>query len=267
MLRIRGTKRTVAAVAIASAAALVAPAVASADQPHTPPPAPRPAAPAAPSPEQLTLLQAFAPAIIGAAADTSDPSGAPNSQILGQAKNLLDNSNLPKDIKDKLGQVITFLDGSGGGGPKIPQPTDPHAPVIQQFLFPTIGKNCIGGTSDAVGTALMTGGPQAAPKPGPGPHQAGYVFTALGTSGAQPNPAQPLNVSWVNLDTHASGIQALTNEAGINKDGPTTLSTVVNTGSGRIISTVYGSITSKGTDGQAPVTCSILPTVGIGVVK
>lgn len=259
------------ALALASAAAIVLPATAAADE------APAPEAVVStdllgslmsgdlqmPSNEELAAMQSFLPAIIGAIASQEQvPAAGTTNDLLAQAKQLIADSSLSEEMKGTLDRVITFLDGSGGGGPEIPEGQIP----IQQFLYPTIGKGCIGGDQDSIGMALMVGEPSEAPRPGVLPQQAGFVFTALGTTPAQPNPAEQLMVSWINLDTGAQGTQALTNEAGMNaEDGPTTLSTIAQTGSGRIVSTMYGSVVSQGED--APITCTILPTVGLGVVK
>ncbi|WP_038169857.1 Rv1157c family protein [Tomitella biformata] len=261
------------ALALASAAAIILPATAAADESPAPVPAVSEDFLAGilngdaqlPSNEELAAMQSFLPAIIGAIASQAQvPAAGTNNDLLAQAKQMLQDSSLSEEMKGTLDRVITFLDGSGGGGPDIPES---GAVPIQQFLYPTIGKGCIGGDQDSVGMALMVSGPTEAPAPGVPGGQAGYVFTALGTNPAQPNPAEQLMVSWINLDTGAQGTQAMTNEAGMNAaEGPTTLSTIANTGSGRIVSTMYGSIVSQGDDGAAPISCTILPTVGLGVV-
>ena len=261
------------ALALASAAAIVLPAIATADE------APAPDAAVStdflagilngdaqlPSNEELAAMQSFLPAIIGAIASPGRvPAADTTNDLLAQARALIANSSLSEEIKGTLNRAITFLDGSGGGGPEIPEPGTVN---IQQYLYPTIGKGCIGGDQDSIGMALMVSGPSDAPAPGPRGGQAGFVFTALGTTPAQPNPAEQLMVSWINLDTGAQGTQAMTNEAGINSaEGPATLTAISDTGSGRIVSTMYGSVVSQGEDGGAPVSCTILPTVGLGVV-
>ena len=113
-----------------------------------------------------------------------------------RAKELLANSQLPDSVKALLQRVITFLDGSGGGGPDLP---DPNAVPISQFLYPSIGKDCIRDGGDSIGTALAVAGPAPLPPPGPKAGQAGFVFTALGTAKFAAQQAQPLTVSWINV--------------------------------------------------------------------
>ena len=156
--------------------------------------------------------------------------------------------------------MLTFLNGSGGGGPALP-PKD--GPVIAQFLYPSIGRGCISPTADSVGTALAVPGPAHLPPPGPAAHQAGFVFTALGTKTPSPVQQAPMQVSWLNLDTGKTGTQDLTDAAKINHpEGPSTLSTIADTGSGRVLAVVSGSLTS----GDDARTCTFLPTVGMVTV-
>ncbi len=130
MLRTRGMRKAFTAVAIAAVAGLALPAQAMAD----------PAAPPAPESVPIEFLASFAPAIIGAAAGPADVAGGPQQALLDQARAILNSPGIPPEIKATLEKVITFLDGSGGGGPAIP---DENAPVIAQFLYPTLGKGCI----------------------------------------------------------------------------------------------------------------------------
>ncbi|MDN5759087.1 MAG: hypothetical protein L0H59_11230, partial [Tomitella sp.] len=263
--KLRRTRRPLAVLAIAAASALVMPTSAAAAEDASPV-APMndvdmlsdiagmfPDDARMPTPEELGAVQALFPAVIGTLAQPA--AGTPNNELLAQAKQMLEGSPLPDDIKEKLNTAITFLDGSEGGGPDIPQ--GEGEPVIQQFLFPTVGQGCIGGDQDSVGMALMTAGPQDSPAPGPVEGQAGFVFTALGTSGAQPDPAEQLMVSWINVDNGRQGTQPLTNESGINQDGPTTLTTIADTGPGRVVATIYGNVVSQGEDGAPPVQCTV----------
>ncbi|MET7771172.1 hypothetical protein [Nocardia sp. NPDC005366] len=260
MLRTRGTRIALSALALAASASLAAPTALAA-------PAPAPAAvpnsiPMVPEGVPVDALAALTPAIVGSIAGPADIADGPQSAILAQARALLATLNLPPQIKSTLERIITFLDGSGGGGPELP-PQD--GPVIAQFLYPTIGKGCISASADSVGTALAVPGPAQLPPPGPAAGQTGFVFTALGTKAPTAEQNPPMTVQWLNLDTRQSGVQALTDEAKINPDGPATLSAIANTGSGRIVAVVGGSLTTKAPDAEAR-TCSFLPTLGFFTV-
>lgn len=234
----------------------------------------------------VDALAALAPAIIGAIAgpaDSAEPAAGPidgpsnttpapgkpcsrpaNPQqaLLDQARALIGNANLPPEVKSTLERVITFLDGSGCGGPGIPE----NGPVIAQFLYPTIGQDCIAGGGDSVGAALAVPGPAQLPPPGPKAHQAGFVFTALGTDVPAATQDKPLTVTWLNLDTRKTATQNLTDDAKINHpDGPATLSAIADTGAGRVVAVISGSLTTQA-EGKAPITCSFLPTVGMFTV-
>lgn len=252
MLRTRGMRKAFTAVAIAAVAGLALPAHAMAD----------PAAPPAPESVPIEFLASFAPAIIGAAAGPADVAGGPQQALLDQARAILNSPGIPPEIKATLEKVITFLDGSGGGGPAIP---DENAPVIAQFLYPTLGKGCISATADSVGTALAVPGPAHLPPPGPAAGQAGFVFTALGTAPAVDDQPVPMTVTWVNIDNQRSATQNLTNAARINPDGPATLSAIADTGPGRVLSVISGSLTTQ-PEGADRITCSFLPTVGMFAV-
>lgn len=258
MFRTRGTRTTIIALAVA-AAAFAAPASAVAE----------PTVPQIPAGLDIEALASLAPAIVGAVAGPVDVSATagdpaapaakgPQAELLAQARALLDASNLPPQTKATLERVITFLDGSGGGGPALPPE---NGPVISQFLYPTVGKGCIGGTSDSVGAALAVPGPAHLPPPGPKAGEAGFVFTALGTSQATDNQPNPLVVDWVNIDHPKTGRTTLTTAARINPGGPATLSAIAETGPGRVLAVISGGLTTQA-DGGTPVTCSFLPTVG-----
>ncbi|MFD3596681.1 hypothetical protein ACFWU5_28525 [Nocardia sp. NPDC058640] len=258
MLRSRGSRLATTALAIAAGAMLAAPASIAA-----PAPAPQAAAisvPMVPEGVPVDALAAFAPAVVGLVAGPADVA-SPQTALLDQARVLLATLNLPPAIKATLEKIITFLDGSGGGGPELPQ----DGPAIAQFLYPTIGKGCIGDGADSVGTALAVAGPAQLPPPGVAPGQAGFVFTALGTKAPTGVQNPPMTVQWLNLDTRQSAIQTLTDEAKINPGGPATLSAVASTGHGRVVAVVSGSLTTAA-EGAAPRTCTFMPTLGFFTV-
>ncbi|MBZ4522764.1 Rv1157c family protein, partial [Mycobacterium avium] len=134
------------------------------------------------------------------------------------------------------------------------------APPTQDFMYPSIGTNCLADGSSAIATALSVAGPAKIPAPGPGPGQTAYVFTAVGTPGPAEEQKLPLNVTWVNLTTGKSGTVALKPRPDINPDGPTTLSAIADTGSGSIMSTIFGQVTTKERQ------CQFMPTIGSTVV-
>lgn len=134
------------------------------------------------------------------------------------------------------------------------------APPTQDFMYPSIGTNCLADGTSAIATALSVAGPAKIPAPGPGPGQTAYVFTAVGTPGPADEQKLPLNVTWLNLTTGKSGTVALKPRPDINPDGPTTLSAIADTGSGSIMSTIFGQVTTKEKQ------CQFMPTVGSTVV-
>ncbi len=136
----------------------------------------------------------------------------------------------------------------------------PDAPTTQDFMYPSIGTNCLADGSSALAAALSVAGPAAIPAPGPGPGQTAYVFTAVGTPGPAEVQKLPLNVTWVNLTTGKSGSVTLKPRSDINADGPTTLTAIADTGSGSIMSTIFGQVTTKERQ------CQFMPTIGSTVV-
>jgi len=136
----------------------------------------------------------------------------------------------------------------------------PDAPVTQDFLYPSISNGCLSDGGNVLATAISVAGPATIPLPGPGPGQTAYVFTAIGTPGPAAEQKLPLNVTWVNLSTGKSGSATLTPRADINPAGPTTLTAIADTGSGSIMSTIFGQVTT--TEKQ----CQFMPTIGSTVV-
>ena len=134
------------------------------------------------------------------------------------------------------------------------------APTTQDFLYPSISNGCLKDGGNVLATAISVAGPAKIPAPGPAAGQTAYVFTAIGTPGPAAEQKLPLNVTWVNLTTGKSGSAALKPRPDINPEGPTTLSAIVDTGSGSIMSTIFGQVTT--TEKQ----CQFMPTIGSTVV-
>lgn len=134
------------------------------------------------------------------------------------------------------------------------------APPKQDFLYPSISNGCLKDGGNVLATAISVAGPAKIPTPGPGPGQTAYVFTAVGTPGPAAEQTLPLNVTWVNLTTGKSGSATLKPRSDINPDGPTTLTAIADTGSGSILSTIFGQVTT--TEKQ----CQFMPTIGSTVV-
>ncbi|UQX13237.1 hypothetical protein M5I08_20120 [Candidatus Mycobacterium methanotrophicum] len=136
----------------------------------------------------------------------------------------------------------------------------PDAPPTQDFMYPSISNGCSADGGNVLATALSVAGPATIPTPGPRAGQTAYVFTAIGTPGPADVQKLPLNVTWVNLTTGKSGSVTLKPQPDINPAGPTTLTAIADTGSGSVMSTIFGQVTTK--DKQ----CQFLPTIGSTVV-
>ena len=136
----------------------------------------------------------------------------------------------------------------------------PDAPPTQDFIYPSISNNCGADGGTVMAPVLSVAGPAKIPTPGPNAGQTAYVFTAVGTPGPADVQKLPLNVTWVNRTTGKSGSATLKPQPDINPQGPTTLTATVDTGSGSIMSTIFGQVTTK--DKQ----CQFMPTIGSTVV-
>jgi hypothetical protein len=136
----------------------------------------------------------------------------------------------------------------------------PDAPPTQDFIYPSISNGCLKDGGNVLATAISVAGPAKIPAPGPRAGQTAYVFTAVGTPAPAAEQRLPLNVTWVNLTTGKSGSATLKPRSDINPEGPTTLTAIVDTGSGSIISTIFGQVTT--TERQ----CQFMPTIGSTVV-
>ena len=136
----------------------------------------------------------------------------------------------------------------------------PDSPPTQEFMYPSISNGCSTDGGNVLATALSVAGPAKIPTPGPTAGQTAYVFTAMGTPGPADVQKLPLNVTWVNLTTGKSGSVTLKPQPDINPAGPTTLTAIADTGSGSVMSTIFGQVTTK--DKQ----CQFMPTIGSTVV-
>ncbi|MCF6387109.1 hypothetical protein L2K20_09000 [Mycobacterium sp. MBM] len=136
----------------------------------------------------------------------------------------------------------------------------PDAPTTQDFMYPSISNGCGADGGNVLATAISVAGPAKIPAPGPVAGQTAYVFTAVGTPGPAAVQKLPLNVTWVNLSTGKSGTATLKPQADINPEGPTTLTAIADTGSGSIMSTIFGQVST--TEKQ----CQFMPTIGSTVV-
>lgn len=141
-----------------------------------------------------------------------------------------------------------------------PPSFDPSTPPTQDFMYPSISSGCLKDGGNVIATALSVAGPAKIPAPGPGPGQTAYVFTAVGTPAPAAEQKLPLNVTWVNLTTGRSGTATLRPNPDINPQGPTTLTAIVDTGSGSVMSTIFGQVTTL--DKQ----CTFMPTIGSTVI-
>ncbi|WP_278313245.1 Rv1157c family protein [Lolliginicoccus levis] len=258
VLHIRKSRTTLAALAITVTAALSLPGISTA----------QPTFPIVPPEIDLSEIDPAAleilPAIIGSAATGAEDGTEAQEELLATLTRLLGQPGVPEQVQDGARRIVSFISAPepGQGGPSIP--TD--GPPIQQFLYPTIGFDCIGPGQSAIATALAVSGPADIPVPGPRSREAAFVFTALGTGGATSEvPADPLSVTWYNIDSGRTGTTMLDNSAGINADGPATYTAVSRTGSGRILATIHGQATLQGPNGT--LTCGFAPTVGLFVVE
>lgn len=174
-----------------------------------------------------------------------DELGRPQPQILQQVRSVAE--KLPDNLRGPVLAAVSFFEGTGEGGVDLPD----EAPGFTQFYWPSIGTNCIGGTQDALASAIAVPGPTEIPAPGAKEGETAFVLTALGT--APVVGEQALNVHWVNIDNFTFGTTKLEYN-GINPEGPATLSGTAATGHGTVVAYIEGGITTE--DAQ----CSFVPT-------
>jgi len=149
---------------------------------------------------------------------------------------------------------------AGAPAPAAAPAFGPDTPPTQDFLYPSISNGCLVDGGNVFATAISVAGPAKIPAPGPAAGQTAYVFTAIGTPAPAAEQKLPLNVTWVNLTTGKSGSATLKPRSDINPNGPTTLTAIADTGSGSIISTIFGQVTT------VEKQCQFMPTIGSTVV-
>lgn len=209
-----------------------------------PAPAPAPAAPAAPA------AQAAAPAPAPEAA----PAPAPSPGAVPVA------ATIPAPAPDAAPAPAPAPEAAAAGAPAPAPGFGPDTPTTQDFMYPSISNGCLKDGGNVLATAISVAGPATIPLPGPKAGQTAYVFTAIGTPGPAAEQKLPLNATWVNLTTGKSGSVTLQPRSDINPEGPTTLTAIADTGSGSIMTTVFGQVTT--TEKQ----CQFMPTIGSTVV-
>jgi hypothetical protein len=151
-------------------------------------------------------------------------------------------------------------DAAAAPAPAAAPAFGPDAPPTQDFMYPSISNGCLKDGGNVLATAISVAGPARIPAPGPAAGQTAYVFTAVGTPAPAAEQKLPLNVTWVNLTTGKSGSATLKPRPDINPNGPTTLTAIVDTGSGSIIATIFGQVTTT------EMQCQFMPTIGSTVV-
>lgn len=221
--------------------ALPAPAPAPAPE-AAPAPAPAPAAPAAPA------AQAAAPAPEAAPAPAPTPGAVPVA------------ATIPAPAPEAAPAPAPAPEAAPAGVPAPAPGFGPDTPTTQDFMYPSISNGCLKDGGNVLATAISVAGPATIPLPGPKAGQTAYVFTAIGTPGPAAEQKLPLNATWVNLTTGKSGSVTLQPRSDINPEGPTTLTAIADTGSGSIMTTVFGQVTT--TEKQ----CQFMPTIGSTVV-
>ena len=178
-----------------------------------------------------------------------DPLGRPTPQTVARVNAFADQPFVPPQVANALRTGVQFYAGTDElGGPPLPD----NAPPFTQFYWPTVSSNCIGPGLHSTASAIAVPGPAASPAPGAKAGQATFVFTALGTPAAAPEQGL-MRVYWVNLKNFRTGVTSLDNNR-INPTGPATLSATADTGSGRVLAVVDGSVRT------ADNTCAFAPT-------
>lgn len=206
-----------------------------------------PAHAAGPAPEAL-------PAPAPAPAPEAAPAPAPTPGAVPVA------ATIPAPAPEAAPAPAPAPEAAAAGAPAPAPGFGPDTPTTQDFMYPSISNGCLKDGGNVLATAISVAGPATIPLPGPKAGQTAYVFTAIGTPGPAAEQKLPLNATWVNLTTGKSGSVTLQPRSDINPEGPTTLTAIADTGSGSIMTTVFGQVTT--TEKQ----CQFMPTIGSTVV-
>ncbi|WP_165241895.1 hypothetical protein [Corynebacterium lizhenjunii] len=199
---------------------------------------------------------AFGIAAPHSSANPLDHLGRPTPATQQRVRDFAHQKWIPQDVRNAILSALAFSTGEGtSGGPALIE----GGPRFKQFYWPTVSGNCIGGSNDAVGSAIAVPGPTKVPAPGAQAGETVFLFTALGTPAANPEQGR-MKVQWFNLNTLASGETRLHNH-GINTDGPATISGTARTGKGTVIAVLSGAVAA------GEHTCTFAPTAAIIEVK
>lgn len=186
-----------------------------------------------------------------------DELGRPTAETQERIRAFAAQPWIPQDARNAILSALAFSTGEGGGqGPALPEGPGPE---FRQFYWPTVSAQCIGGQSDAVGSAIAVPGPTEIPAPGAGEGETVFLFTALGTSPAAANQGD-MQVRWFNIDSLQSGTTPLFNN-GINNNGPATVSGRAATGKGTVVALLEGSVNTE------DASCRFAPTAAFLEVK
>lgn len=137
--------------------------------------------------------------------------------------------------------------------------------AVQPFLYDTSAADCLSPNAlgdESIGVAQAVAGPAvdtSLPTPVIPPGTVNVLFSALGTSPSSPHRADPMTVSWLNLNTLRSGTAPLYQER--PADSPRTLSNTIETGRGTVVFVISGSVLDN-TSRDLPA-CDFAPVVGV----
>ena len=127
-----------------------------------------------------------------------DELGRPNQETQDRIRAFAAQPWIPEDVRNAILSGLAFFAGGGDGKGGVAMP-EGNNPNFRQFYWPTVSAHCIGGTSDAMGSAIAVPGPTEMPAPGAQPGETVFLFTALGTPPAAREQGG-MNVQWFNLD-------------------------------------------------------------------